>query len=92
MRPVYDYIISSVKRCALEFPHVFVYLKKPLQPSHVMALKWKPVALSPHTPQILGTFLSNSSEAKLEVLTTVDSITKQRQGGGREKKKRENKC
>ncbi len=62
-----------------------MYLKKPLQPSQVMALKWKPVALSPHTPQIRGTFLSNSSGARVDVLTTVDSITEQREGKGREK-------
>lgn len=42
-----------------------------------MALKWKPVALSPHTPQIRGMFLSNSSGARVDVLTTVGSITKQ---------------
>lgn len=73
------------------FLYAFVYLKKPLQPSQVMALKWKPVALSPHTPQILGTFLSNSSGARLEVLTTVDSITKQRWGekGKKYKEKKE---
>lgn len=41
-------------------PQRFAHLKKPLQPSQVMALKWKPVALSPQTPQIRGTFLSNS--------------------------------
>lgn len=52
-----------------------MYLKKPLQPSQVMALKWKPVALSPHTPQIRGTFLSNSSGGRVDVLTTVGSIT-----------------
>jgi hypothetical protein len=57
------------------------YLKKPLQPSQVMALKWKPVALSPHTPQMRGTFLSNSSGARVEVLTAVDSITRRRKEG-----------
>lgn len=46
-----------------------------------MALKWKPVALSPHTPQILGTFLSNSSWARVEVLTMVVSITEQQNTG-----------
>lgn len=61
---------------ACDFDPQFVYLKKPLQPSQVMALKWNPVALSPHTPQIRGTFLSNSSGATVDVLTTVDSITK----------------
>lgn len=42
------------------FPGVQAHLKKPLQPSQVMALKWKPVALSPQTPQILDTFRSES--------------------------------
>lgn len=62
-----------------------MYLKKPLQPSQVMALKWKPVALSPHTPQILGMFLSNSSGGRVDVLTTVVSITKQK-GDNEEKR------
>ena len=66
------------------------YLKKPLQPSQVMALKWKPVALSPHTPQMRGTFLSNSSGARVEVLTAVDSITRGRKEGY-EKRVRKNK-
>ena len=44
-----------------------------------MALKWKPVALSPHTPQMRGAFLSNSSGARDEVLTAVDSITGERE-------------
>lgn len=42
------------------FPRIQAHLKKPLQPSQVMALKWKPVALSPQTPQILGMFRSES--------------------------------
>jgi len=61
---------------------VCVYLKKPLQPSQVMALKWKPVALSSHTPQIRGTFLSNSSGATVDVLTSAESITGGREGEG----------
>lgn len=51
-------------------------------------MKWKPVALSPQTPQIRGTFLSNSSEA-VDVLTTVDSITEQR--NNRDKKNKQMK-
>lgn len=66
--------------CIYDLTYAFVYLKKPLQPSHVMALKWKPVALSPHTPQIRGMFLSNSSGAREDVLTTVGSITVQTNG------------
>lgn len=50
-------------------------LKKPLQPSHVMALKWKPVALSPHTPQIRGALRSNSSGPTTDVVTVMGSIT-----------------
>lgn len=42
------------------FPRGSAHLKKPLQPSQVMALKWKPVALSPQTPQIRGTLRSKS--------------------------------
>lgn len=70
-----------------------MYLKKPLQPSQVMALKWKPVALSPQTPQIRGTFLSNSSAATVDVLTTVGSITKKRDEikGGKGETKRHSK-
>lgn len=71
---------GSVLQWFCDLRNAFAYLKKPLQPSQVMALKWKPVALSPHTPQIRGTFLSNSSGAWVDVLTTVDSITKQREG------------
>lgn len=66
-----------------DFDWILAYLKKPLHPSQVMALKWKPVALSPHTPQIRGTFLSNSSGATVDVLTTVGSITKQKAGTSR---------
>jgi len=67
------------------------HLKKPLQPSHVMALKWKPVALSPHTPQIRGPLRSDSSGPTADVVTVMGSITagngtkkKKRGGGGRE--------
>lgn len=42
------------------FSGVQAHLKKPLQPSQVMALKWKPVALSPQTPQIRDTLRSES--------------------------------
>lgn len=58
-----------------------------------MALKWKPVALSPQTPQIRGTFLSNSSAATVDVLTTVGSITKKRDEikGGKGETKRHSK-
>lgn len=54
-----------------------IYLKKPLQPSHVIALKWKPVALSPHTPQIRGAFRSNSWGPTTDVVTVMGSITVQ---------------
>lgn len=49
-------------------------LKKPLQPSQVIALKWKPVARSPHTPQIRGTFRSKSPGSGREVLAAIASI------------------
>lgn len=55
--------------------HVKTHLKNPLQPSHVMALKWKPVALSPHTPQIRGALRSNSSGTTTDVVTVMGSIT-----------------
>lgn len=51
------------------------HLKNPLQPSQVIALKWKPVALSPHTPQIRGALRSNSSGPITDVVTVVGSIT-----------------
>lgn len=50
------------------------HLKKPLQPSQVIALKWKPVARSPHTPQIRGTFRSKSPGSGREVLAAIASI------------------
>lgn len=50
------------------------HLKKPLQPSQVIALKWKPVARSPHTPQIRGTFRSKSPGSGREVLAAISSI------------------
>lgn len=40
-----------------------------------MALKWKPVALSPHTPQIRGALRSNSSGPTTDVVTVMGSIT-----------------
>ena len=55
-----------------------MYLKKPLQPSQVMALKWKPVALSPHTPQIRGALRSNSSGPTTDVVTVMGSITEEK--------------
>lgn len=54
---------------------VRTHLKNPLQPSHVIALKWKPVALSPHTPQIRGALRSNSSGPTTDVVTVMGSIT-----------------
>lgn len=54
------------------------HLKNPLQPSQVMALKWKPVALSPQTPQILGALRSNSSGPTTDVVTVMGSITKEK--------------
>lgn len=60
------------------------YLKKPLQPSQVMALKWNPVALSPQTPQIRGALRSNSSVPCADVLTAMASITE------RKKQRKEN--
>lgn len=50
------------------------HLKKPLQPSQVIALKWKPVARSPHTPQMRGTFRSKSPGSGREVLAAMASI------------------
>lgn len=58
---------------------VSTHLKKPLQPSQVMALKWKPVALSPQTPQIRGALRSNSSGPTTDVLTAMVSITAMRE-------------
>lgn len=64
------------------FPGMWTHLKKPLQPSQVMALKWKPVALSPQTPQILDTFRSESPLGSTrEVLQAPGSMA------GREGKK-----
>ena len=53
------------------------HLKNPLHPSQVMALKWKPVALSPHTPQIRGALRSNSSGPTTDVVTVMGSITEE---------------
>lgn len=66
--------VNAWKQNWKSYLRVYVYLKKPLQPSQVIALKWKPVALSPHTPHIRGTFRSNSSGTWVDVLT-ADSIT-----------------
>lgn len=57
------------------------HLKKPLQPSQVIALKWKPVARSPHTPQIRGTFRSKSPGSGKEVLAAVASMAARTAGG-----------
>lgn len=54
------------------------HLKNPLQPSQVMALKWKPVALSPQTPQIRGALRSNSSGPTTDVVTVMGSITEEK--------------
>lgn len=49
------------------------YLKKPLQPSQVMALKWYPVAVSPHTWHTLGS--SSSSGPSLGPSATSESFS-----------------
>lgn len=77
---------KPIKKNNLLIPEI--YLKKPLQPSHVIALKWKPVALSPHTPQIRGAFRSNSWGPTTDVVTVMGSITVQA-GKDREKEREE---
>lgn len=66
----------------------WLHLKKPLQPSQVMALKWNPVALSPQTPQIRGALRSISSVHCADVLTAMASITERK---GEKKKKKTKK-
>ena len=82
------YVCLSVCVCVCVCVCACLHLKKPLHPSQVMALKWNPVALSPHTPQIRGTFLSNSSGACVEVLTAI-SITAEEQRQSEKERERE---